>query len=481
MNLTDRLSKSRYVKGLRCPRALYLSVHRYELATPPDTAQQMRFDVGHRVGDLAQARYPDGILIEEGPLEHSDAVTRTRGLIGQGAATLFEAAFTHDNVKVRVDVLRRLPEGGWELIEVKSTVGYRREKHLPDVGVQLHVLLGSGIDVRRVSLMHLDRAYVYPGGAYDPYSVLAATDVTQDAFEYVREVPLNLARMMAVLALPDVPDRPAGVSCDRPYPCEFAEWCARGEVPVAVDGKLVTEPTVLSRLSELPFPLYFVDFETVNPALPLFPGTSPFQTVKVQWSVHSLDQDGTLTHAQYLVDHARHDPALEFMHSLFETLGASGTFVHYSTFERTALVDIALRYPEWRQPLIERIPGFFDALTRKLADAGVSYASLRSPRGGGLVAFDLGTRVVRDGCSHPILGPRGWSIKRAIQVLAPDLPPYDALVVSDGEQAMAATAEMLAAGTPPQRAEQIRRDLLDYCRHDTLAMVEIYRALHSRA
>lgn len=480
MNLTDRLSKSRYMKGLRCPRALYLSVHHYELATPPDPAQQARFDVGHRIGELAQARYPGGVLIEEGPLEHREAVERTRALIDQGAETLFEAAFTHDGVKVRADVLRRLSEGGWELIEVKSTAGYRREKHLPDVGVQLHVLLGSGIGVRRVSLMHLDRGYVYPGGTWDPFAVLTATDVTSDALEYAREVPLHLARMMAVLASPDIPGVPAGVTCARPYPCEFSEWCARDEVPPDPDGALVTRDAVLRRLEGLPFPLHFVDFETVNPALPIFPGTSPFQVVKVQWSVHTLHADGALTHAEYLVDHARHDPAPEFIRSLFETLGEVGTFLHYSTFERTALVDIALRYPEWRQPLIDRIPAFEDALRRKLIDAGASHAGLSRARAGGLTAFDLGMRVVRDGCSHPVLGLRGWSIKRAIQVLAPGLPPYESLAVSDGDQAMTATAEMLATGTPPERAEQIRRDLLQYCRHDTLAMVEIYRALRSR-
>jgi hypothetical protein len=86
-------------------------------------------------------------------------------------------------------------------------------------------------------------------------------------------------------------------------------------------------------------------------------------------------------------------------------------------------------------------------------------------------------RVVRDGCRHPVLGLAGWSIKRAVKVLAPELPPYSGLAVSNGDQAMLAIAEMLDPRTDEDRAQALRHDLLEYCRHDTLAMVEIYRTL----
>ncbi len=480
MDLTNRLSKSRYVKGLRCMRALYLSVHHYGLGTPPTEAQQARFDAGHRVGELAQQRYPEGVLIAEDHFRHAEAVESTRRAIAGGVPAIFEAAFAHDNVKVRVDVLRRLDGGGFELIEVKSTGSYQPDKHLADAAIQLHVLLGSGIDVRCVSLMHLNREYVYPGGEHDPLEALTATDITDEAFAYLADVPGHLARMMDTLALSDVPDAPEGVSCERPYECEFLSWCTRDVPEPDLSGEVVTDPAVMRRLEGLPFPLYFVDFETINPALPVFPGTSPFQVAKVQWSVHSLHADGTLEHAEFLVRDASTDPSSEFMETLFDALGHTGTFVHYGTYERTALVDIALRNPEWRQPLVDRIPGFYDALARKLAEHGVSYADLQRPSDSGLVAFDLGMRIVRPGCTHPVFGENGWSIKRAIQVLAPDLPPYAALVVSDGEQSMSATEEMLAHDTPREHAARIRADLLEYCKQDTLAMVEIYRGLAQR-
>jgi hypothetical protein len=239
----------------------------------------------------------------------------------------------------------------------------------------------------------------------------------------------------------------------------------------------VTVAAVLERLDELAFPLYFVDFETVMPALPVFPGTSPYQVAKVQWSIHTLHEDGALHHAEYLAEDCSCDPGPEFARTLLDALGERGTFVHYSAYERTALVDIALRHPEFRERLVDRIPGFHEPLAKKLAQQGASPEELRRPTAGGLAAFDLGMRVVRDGCRHPVLGIGGWSIKKAIKVLAPDLPPYDALAVSNGDQAMLATVEMLSPETPAERAAQIRRDLLEYCRQDTLAMVEIYRTL----
>jgi hypothetical protein len=483
MDLTDRLSKTRYTKGLRCPLALYLHVHHFELATPADAATQARFDVGNRVGALAQQRYPGGVLIEDDHLHHREAVEHTKEALAAGAPAIFEAAFTHDNVKVRVDVLVALPEGGYELVEVKSPKTYDSKKHLPDAAVQLYVLLGSGIGVRKVTLMHLNGDYVYPGGEYDPNEVLTSTDITKDAFEYIERLPAEIAEMMRMLARPEPPAPPARINCEKPYECEFLAWCTRDEVPIDLSEPVEFVPAVLKRLDDLPFPLYFADFETVMPGLPIFVGTSPYQVSQLQWSVHVLHADGRLEHLEWLADSASENPGREFIGTLFDALGTEGTFMHYSYYERTQLVEIAVRHPEWRQPLVDRIPGFYDPLARKLAEKSISYADLRAPATGGLLDFDLGVRVVKDGCLHPIFGSKGtgYTIKSAIQVLAPNLPSYESLAISDGVQAMLATQEMLDPATDPERAAAVRTDLLAYCKQDTEAMVEIYRNLKAIA
>ena len=476
-NLKNRLSKSRYMEGLRCPLALYLSVHRYNLRDTPTQEQEARFAGGNRVGRIARERYPQGVLIEQDYLHHREAVEATRAALATGAPAIFEAAFTHDNVKIRADVLLRLDGGGYELIEVKSTGSYSADKHLADAGVQLHVLLGCGVDVQRVSLMHLNKEYVYGGGAYDPHQLLVSTDITREAIDYLACVPARLEEMMATLALPEAPAVTPGSSCSKPYDCAFIGWCTRDVAAPDYSGAVTTVDAVLECLDDLRFPLHFVDFETVNPPLPIFVGSSPFQVKRVQWSIHTLRADGGLSHAEWLASDASCDPDPEFMRTLLEALGTEGTFIHYSAYERTQLVDIAVRHPEFRQRLVERIPGFSNKLVERLAGSGISYADLMPSGSGGLGDFDLGVRVVRDGCLHPTLGPRHYTIKTAIKLLARDLPPYEGLAVSNGGQAMAATQVMLAAETTAEQKAQIREDLLTYCEQDTRSMVEIYRTL----
>lgn len=519
MDLTDRLSKSRVQKGLRCPLQLYLSVHNYDLGSQPTPEQQKRFDVGNLVGSLAQDRFPGGILIEEDHFHHREAVQTTLEAMQAGVSAIFEAAFTYDNVKVRVDVLRRLENDGWELIEVKSTGGYDQDKHLSDAGIQLYVLRGCGVDVQQVSLMHLNRNYVYPGGMHDPNEILASTNITQETNQWIVDAPELVAAMMETLALPSAPNPPASVDCEKPYGCEFFEYCSEGapEHPISelcgrssrlyaelvaqgvnavqdvpgeliadlprakqlhhrsvLERKLLVEPAILKRLDDLRFPLYFVDFETLMPGLPFFIGTSPYQIVRVQWSVHVLHEDGVLEHHEWLASSADQNPDAEFMRTLLEVLGDDGTFIHYSPYERTQLVDIATRIPEFAQPLVDRISGFLGKLEEKAARLGTRI-DVR-PSTGGMQDFDLGARVVKDGCFHPDMHS-GWSIKGAIKAMAPDLPPYESLAVSNGDAAMNATEEMLASETPEERAVELSEALLEYCRQDTLAMVEIYRTL----
>src|ERR1035437_2156978 len=123
MDLTNKLSKSRYTKGLRCPLALYLAVHHYELSSPPSPEAQARMDTGTRMHEIAHGLFPGGVLIEDDYLHFNDALRHTQEALEGGAQTLFEAAFAHDNVKIRVDALTRLDGGGWELMEAKSTKG----------------------------------------------------------------------------------------------------------------------------------------------------------------------------------------------------------------------------------------------------------------------------------------------------------------------------------------------------------------------
>ena len=159
--------------------------------------------------------------------------------------------------------------------------------------------------------------------------------------------------MMAMLAQVEQPAPPIGIDCKKPYECEFYAWCHRDDVGPDLSQEVEFVPAVVKRLDDLRYPLHFADFETLGPALPVFPGTSPYQRTRVQWSIHTLRADGTLEHAEWLVCSAEENPDADFMGSLLDALPREGTFVHYSSYERTQMVDIACRYPEFRQRLID--------------------------------------------------------------------------------------------------------------------------------
>ena len=487
------LSKSKFCHGLQCPKWLWLEVYHRELADPVTPELQARFDTGNRVGELARQRYAGGVLIEDNPALHKEGVAQTAAALAHGASILYEAAFTQDNVKIRADVLERLDDGTFALREVKSTGSFQVDKHLADVAVQLHVLRAAGLDVSKATLMHLNQDYVYTGGPYDLFALFAETDVTQEAIEFASQAPSLIAGMMEVLASDEAPEPPYHVDCKEPHGCAFRGYCHADdpdhpvtELPdcpvtshlrreldergilelnglpddivdrlkkiqhltwkATVEGMTIITPEAVESVASLDFPVHFLDFETVNPGLPLFVGTRPFQTVPTQFSDHVLHEDGTLTHADFLAD-SRTDPSEELAKALLDALGTKGTVAMYSTYERTVIRRLEAQFPE--------LAGALSAVEGRL--------------------FDL-ANPVKYGCFDPAFHG-AYSLKKVVGVLAPDVPAYDDLAVSGGDMAMNAFAEMLDEATPAERKAQIRADLLEYCRQDTLAMVEIYRTL----
>jgi len=156
-----RLSKSRFTTGLQCYRQLWWQAHEPDAPElVADAAQRAIFDQGAEVGRVARERVPGGVLIDFPYRALAERVEATRIALESGAPAIYEASFIADDTFAAVDILERVP-GGWALIEVKSTTKPKRE-HLPDIAVQLHVVLQSGLTVVRAELMHLNRACAYP-------------------------------------------------------------------------------------------------------------------------------------------------------------------------------------------------------------------------------------------------------------------------------------------------------------------------------
>ena len=146
---SPQLSKSRFLAGLQRLKRLYLECHHRELADPVEAGQQAVFDAGTAVGKLARQRFPDGTLIEERYFEHSQTVRSTQTLLSDASVpALYEPAFTFQGIRTRADVLSRRGGRGFDLVEVKSTTS-SKDEHILDVAIQMYVVEGSGISIRR--------------------------------------------------------------------------------------------------------------------------------------------------------------------------------------------------------------------------------------------------------------------------------------------------------------------------------------------
>ena len=442
--MTPSLSKSRFQYGLQCLKRLYLETYNRDLADPVDPGRQAIFDMGTAVGELARDRFPGGRLVEETHLSHDQSVESTLRLLSSPEVpAIYEAGFTYEGIRARVDILTRRDDGEFDLIEVKSSAGVKSE-HYTDVAIQLYVVEGSGVPVRSAFLMHLNRDYSYQGGEHDLRELFALQDVTASARSFVENAAAGeVAEMWSTLGLENAPDIQVGQHCTKPHRCSFFEYCHRD---LDIDfGKESVGPELGSALQEIQFPAAFLDFEATNPAIPVYAGTRPYQAIPFQWSLHILDSSGRLEHRWFLNDDSS-DPRERLAMALLEVMPSEGSIITYSPYERTVVRRLAEALPHHADRLL--------ALCERMVDL---------------------FKVVKENVRHPEF--RGsYSLKSVLPVLVPAMG-YSDLEIAEGMTASVSYARMTGEDTPADEKTAIREALLAYCARDTEAMLRVYEAL----
>ena len=488
---TPSLSKSRFMAGLQCLKRLYLETYARELADPVDAATKAILDSGTDVGELARMRFPGGVLVGEEYDRHAQAVASTaRAMRDESTPALFEAAFTFEGVRTRVDVLSRNDYGSYDIVEVKSSTS-AKEEHIADAAIQVYVLEGAGVAVSSAFIMHIDKTYVYAGGDYDLDSLFRMEDVTDEVRAFVASMPTHLLPMWEVLALDDAPPIEIGRHCTNPYRCSFYGLChadlpahyveqlpyARADMiqrlrsdgildirdippdfaglsdthqrirKAVVDGLPYVGGGLARAIDGLAHPLQFLDFETFNPALPVYPMTRPYQVIPFQWSLHVQDAAGELSHHAFLHE-GTDDPREAFALSLLETVAPEGDILVYSAFEKTRTKELAEALPHYRDSLIALSERYVDLL-----------------------------QVVRANYYHPEFHG-SFSLKTVLPALVPELTHGD-LEIQEGSVASLYFARMRKPDVEETERENLRQALLAYCERDTLAMVRVVEALRA--
>jgi len=488
------LSKSKYLAGLQCQKRLWLGCHEPRLAAEPDAGTLAVMEMGNEVGKRAHLLFPGGVLVAEEYWRHDEAMRRTQELLQDpNVPAIFEAAFEHEGVRIRVDALERLGDGRFGLREVKASASVKGH-HLDDLAVQWFVLEGCGLELGSVELVHVNRGYVRGEGEIDWPRLFAREDCAAQVAARLEAMPGRLEAMHALVARDATPAVEPGRHCKNPFGCEFWEHCTRDKPPdwihylpslhatqrealrqagherIALlpddvrltplqarvrdalrSGRAVVSETLGDALRTLAPPLWYLDFETVSSAIPLYAGTRPYEMMPFQWSLHRLEPDGELSHHEFLAS-GRGDPRRACAESLTATLPADDAPVAvYTRFEQTQIARLMRAFPDLEDALHDISERLVDV--HELARAHVYHPDFRG----------------------------SFSIKTVAPALAPGFGYGDLDEVAEGTAASAAFLRVARGEFEPSEEQRLRKALLAYCKRDTLALVEVHRALRALA
>jgi hypothetical protein len=449
------LSKSRYLKGLKCTKALWLNKFKKEEAYYPESKRQV-FATGNTAGDLAQQYFPGGELALVGDYPNSKAITKTKQLIKSGCKTIYEATFAAENTLVVLDILHQI-DGEWHAFEVKSTNSVKPE-HIRDAAIQYYVMTNAGIKIEDISIMHFDRTYVR-NGDIQPTELFTYESVLSRMQNYLLEIPENIAAFLEVYQQEE-PTVLIGSHCDKPYACEFANYCHTLTENQAILEEIANQPKlgtdiiyknddgIQQFLKENPFPIYSFDFESAQYGIPEYDNSRPYQQIPFQYSLHyQKDTNSEPEHFEFLgngIDDPREDLILQMIKDLNHKTDY-GKILMYSSFEKTMLNNLIRDFPKYKDDL--------ESIRARLIDLGVVFRKY------------IKTEATQN----------TWSLKTVLPTYLPHLS-YQDLEIQQGM----ATVEVYKSFANLTEIEQqkARENMLEYCKLDTLAVLELYNLLH---
>ncbi|WP_103641119.1 DUF2779 domain-containing protein [Campylobacter concisus] len=489
------LSKSLYVRGLQCEKSLWLKKKRPEVLQALDDSAQAVFDTGTSVGELACELFSGGERIEYTG-DFNAQMAKTKELIEHGTKVIYEATFCFDGILVMVDILR-ICDDGLIINEVKSSTSVK-EVYIDDASIQYYVISSLGYKVSGVNIIHIDSSYVR-GEKLELEKLFHTEDVTEQIMQKQAEIPQILNKFEKILSKNVEPEVDIGPHCSDPYNCDAWEycWCEQRGIPeysifnisrlrsnkkfelykngvvkfedikdlsifnasqqIQIRSELSKEQIIGKEaikefLNTLSYPLYHLDFETFQQAVPEFMGLSPYEQIPFQFSIHKEDGKGNLEHFEFLAEVGA-DPRYELALNLIKFIPQDACVLAYNMgFEKGVIKRLATNYPQISNELM--------AIHDNIKDLMAPFAS--------------------KSYYHPKM-QGSYSIKYVLPALVPEFESAykDLNLIHNGGEAMQAYEGM--AYMSADEREAYKNALLEYCKLDTLAMVKVLEKLREVA
>lgn len=485
------LSKSRYCSAVQCPKILWLRKNKPEVFDK-SVINQAILDTGNEVGDLAMGLFGEYTEVPYGDL--GDMIRITSELLAAGTPIIAEASFSYNHLFCSVDILKNLGNRRVELYEVKSSTAIK-DINYDDVSYQCYVLTKLGYSVERACLVHINSNYVRHGDL-DIHQLFEIEDISFAVLNSWPDVEANINYLRKYMEQESEPADDIGAHCFAPYMCGFFKYCTRtlpkpnvfdvagaristklkcyadgivsfkdlnicGALSAAqykqVEHELfnyppyIDAPSIKGFLDQLSYPLYFLDFESFQPAIPLYDDSHPYEQIVFQYSLHHIDHEGEkLKHTEFLA-YPGQDPRRALAEHLCKDIPRGVCTTAYNMgFEKGRIKGLAALYPD----LAEHLMDIHDNIQDLMIPFQRKYYYTRAMQG-------------------------SYSIKYVLPALFPDDPALDyhnLEGVHNGSEASDTFKRM--ATMSAEELEEYRQYLLKYCGLDTFAMVKVWEKLN---
>jgi len=477
--MASLLSKSKYIAGLQCPKLLWTQINQPEGIPEPDTITQYIFDQGHLVGEYAKKLFPGGIDIQ-----HDDFmgnIVTTKKLLAE-RKPLFEAGILSGRIYCRLDILNPASEDEWDIVEIKSSTSVK-DVHVDDVSFQKFCCGKAGLEIRSCKLGFMNKQYV-KNGEIDPKGLFILEDISTQVEESSEGIEERVSNLLEVISNKTCPGVSIGQHCLAPYECPLRMECwgflpensvfdLRGgktrqfslyeqgilsikdipdDIPLSRQQQIqkkcvmtgdvhVEKKEIRQFLNKLKYPLYYLDFETFGPAIPVYDGTRPYQDMPFQFSLHVVEsEESEPVHHSFLAGGIE-DPRPQILRELQRLLGSEGSIIAYNAgFEEGVLKELVEAFPEYTD--------WLEGILTRMVDLLFPFTN-----------FHYYNASQKDTAS----------LKKVLPAVTGK--GYQEMGIGAGMDASIAYGRIMYGNAAEEEIAKVRADLLKYCKLDTEGMI----------